>query len=153
MLKTKVIITVLGFLAFESCQAFYRPMPSFLDKMINQVLENQLETRFGKLIAATTKDQLEQRFGKLTKVGPQSEAIQTAPQTTISTTTMVETTTRSAGIKTTVRPETHKLKLCHFKTFEACTLEEWTKFISHVLEDKKDSKNKKHRKYHKHNMF
>ena len=137
MLKTKVILTVLGFLAFESCQAFYRPMPSFLDKMINQVLENQLETRFGKLIAATTKDQLEQRFGKLTKVGPQSEAIQTAPQTTIATTLAVETTTTSAGIKTTVRPETHEVKLCHFKTFEACTLDEWTKFISHILKNKK----------------
>ena len=147
MLKTKVIITVLGFFAFESCQAFYRPMPSFLDKMINQVLDNQLEARFGKLIAATTKDQLEQRFGKLTNLRPQSKAAQTAPQTTIATTTTVETTTRSAGIETTVLPKTHKVKLCHFKTFEACTLDEWTKFISHVL------KNKKHRKYHEHNMF
>ena len=153
MLKTKVIITVLGFLVFESCQAFYRPMPSFLDKMINQVLEDQLEARFGKLIAATTKDQLEQRFGKLTKVGPQSEAAQTAPQTTIATTLTVETTTRSDGIKTTVRPTTHKVKLCHFKTFETCTLDEWTKFISHVLKKNKHLKNKKHRKYHKHNMF
>ena len=147
MLKTKVIITVLGFLAFESCQAFYRPMPSFLDKMINQVLDNQLEARFGKLIAATTKDQLEQRFGKLTKAEPQTEAAQTAAQTTIATTTTVETTTRSAGIETTVRPKTHKVKLCRFKTFEACTLDEWTKFISQVLKDKK------HRKYHEHNMF
>ena len=153
MLKTKVIITVLGFLAFESCQAFYRPMPSFLDKMINQVLDNQLEARFGKLIASTTKNQLDQRFGKLTKAGPQSEAAQTAPQTTIAPTTTVETTTRSTAIETTVRPKTHKVKLCHFKTFEACTLDEWTKFISHVLKNKKDSKNKKHRKYHKHNMF
>ena len=146
MLKTKEILTILviGFLAFESCQAFYRPMPSFLDKMINQVLEDQLEARFGKLIAATTKDQPEQRFGKLTKVGPQSEAAQTAPQTTIATTLTVETTTRSAGIKTTVRPKTHKVKLCRFKTFEACTLDEWTKFISHAL---------KNPKYHKHNMF
>ena len=147
MLKTKVIITVLGFLAFESCQAFYRPMPSFLDKMIKQVLDNQLEARFGKLIASTTKDQLDQRFGKLTKAGPQSEAAQKAPQTTIAPTTTVETTTRSTAIETTVRPKTHKVKLCRFKTFEACTLDEWTKFISHVL------KNKKHRKYHKHNMF
>ena len=153
MLKTKVIIIVLGFLAFESCQAFYRPMPSFLDKMINQVLESQLEARFGKLNAATTKDQLEQRFGKLMKVGTQSEAAQTAPQTTIATTLTVETTTRSAGIKTTVRPKTHKVKLCHFKNFEACTLDEWTKFIRHVLKNKNHLKNKKHRKYHKHNMF
>ena len=122
-------------------------MPSFLDKMINQVLESQLEARFGKLNAATTKDQLEQRFGKLMKVGTQSEAAQTAPQTTIATTLTLETTTRSAGLKTTVSPKTHKVKLCHIKTFEACTLDEWTKFISHVL------KNKKHRKYHKHNMF
>ena len=147
MLKTKVIITVLGFLAFESCQAFYRPMPSFLDKMINQVLDNQLEARFGKLIASTTKDQLDQRFGKSTKAGPQSEAAQTAPQTTIAPTTTVETTTRSTVIETTVRPKTHEVKLCRFKTFEDCTLDEWTKFISHVL------KNKKHRKYHMHNMF
>jgi hypothetical protein len=160
MLKTKVIITVLGFLAFESCQAFYRPMPSFLDKMINQVLDNQLEARFGKLIAATTKDQLQQRFGKLTKIGPQSEAAQTAPQTTIAPTTTVETTTRSATIETTVQPKTHKVKLCHFKTFEACTLDEWTKFISHVLKNRKGTKffshvlkNKNHRTYHKHNMF
>ena len=142
MLKTKVIITVLGFLAFESCQAFYRPMPSFLDKMINQVLEDQLEARFGKLITETTKDQLEQRFGKLTKVGPQSEAAQTAPQTTIATTFTVETTTRSAGLKTTMRPKAHKVKLCHFKTFEACTLDEWTKFISHILQNKKHLKEK-----------
>ena len=139
MLKTKVIIIVLGFLAFESCQAFYRPMPSFLDKMINQVLESQLEARFGKLNAATTKDQLEQRFGKLMKVGTQSEAAQTAPQTTIAT-----TLTRSAALKTTVSPKTRKVKLCHFKTFEACTFDEWTKFISHAL---------KNPKYHKHNMF
>ena len=153
MLKTKVIITVLGFLAFESCKAFYRPMPSFLDKMINQVLEDQLEARFGKLIAETTKDQLEQRFGKLTEIGSESEATQTAPQTTIATTFTVETTTRSAGLKTAMRPKTHNVKLCHFKTFEACTLDEWTKFISHILKNKKQLKNKKHRKYHKHNMF
>ena len=141
MLKTKVVLTVLGFLAFESCQAFYRPMPSFLDKMINQVLDNQLEARFGKLIAETTKDQIEQRFGKLKKAEPQSEAAQTAPQTTIAPTTTVETTTRSTAIETTVRPKTHKVKLCRFKAFEACTLHEWKTFISHVL------KNQKRRKY------
>ena len=146
MLKTKVILTflVIGFLAFENCQAFYRPMPSFLDKMINQVLDNQLEARFGKLIASTTKDQLEQRFGKLSTGKLSTEAPQT---TTIATTMPVETTTRSGAIETTVCPKTHKVKLCRFKTFEACTLDEWTKFISHVL------KNKKHRKYHMHNMF
>ena len=159
MLKTKEILTflVIGFLAFENCQAFYRPMPSFIENTLNKILHNQLERRFGKLTAittetptTTTKDQLEQRFGKLTKVGPQSEAVQTAPQVTIATTTTVETTTSSAAIETTLRPKTQKVKLCRFKTFDACSLDEWTTFLRHVLKNQRrlhfEEKRNKNRK-------
>ena len=58
MLKTKVILTslVIGFLAFESCHAFYgvfyRPMLSFIEKPF---LQDHLERRFGKVPATTTQ--------------------------------------------------------------------------------------------------
>ena len=58
MIKTKVILTslVIGFLALESCHAFYgvfyRPMHSFIEKSF---LQDYLERRFGKVPATTTK--------------------------------------------------------------------------------------------------
>ena len=125
MLKTEVILTflVIGFLAFESCQAFYRPRHSFMEKTLDKILQDQLERRFGKLPAVTT---------------------------TQTTTTTVETTTRSASIESTSHPKTHKIKVCEFKTFEACTLDEWTSFLKHVLKnqrrlhfEEKRNKNKK----------
>ena len=113
MLKTKEILTflVIGFLTFESCHAFYRPMHGSIEKILEKILQDQLERRFGKLPAVTT---------------------------TQTTTTMVETTTRSTSIESTSHPKTLKIKVCEFKTFEACTLDEWTKFdyfvqILHLL--------------------
>ena len=108
MLKTKVILTclVIGFLAFESCQAFYRQTHSFIEKTLNKILQDQLERRFGKLPVITT---------------------------TQMTTTTVEATTRSPSIETTSNPQTLKVKICEFKTFEACSLDEWSTFLKHVL--------------------
>ena len=59
MLKSKVILTsfVIGFLAFESCHAFYgvfyRPMLSFIEKP--RYFQDHLERRFGKVPATTTQ--------------------------------------------------------------------------------------------------
>lgn len=112
MLKTKVILMflVIGFLTYENCQAFYRPMHSFIEKTLDKILQDQLERRFGKLPAITT---------------------------TQTTTTTVETTTKSPSIETTSYPETLKVKICEFKTFEACSLDEWSKFLRHVLKNQR----------------
>ena len=87
MLKTKKILTflVIGFLTFESCHAFYRPMHGSIEKILEKILQDQLERRFGKLPAVTT---------------------------TQTTTTMVETTTRSASRASTVQPKTLRGKVC-----------------------------------------
>ena len=59
MLKSKLILTsfVIGFLAFESCHAFYgvfyRPMLSFIEKP--RYFQDHLERRFGKVPATTTQ--------------------------------------------------------------------------------------------------
>ena len=112
MLKSKGILMflVIGFLAFENCQAFYRPMPSFIENTLNKILHDQLERRFGKLTTTTTE----------------------TPATA-----MVESVTSSVAIETTLRPKTHKVKLCRFKTFDACTLDEWTSFLKHVLKNQR----------------
>ena len=100
MLKRKVILASLfiGFLAFESCHAFYgvfyRPMLSFMEKPKFSRLR-YLET----LEKPFLQDHLERRFGK-------------APATTTQATT--KTTTEVQNVK---NPKLHKLKLCHFKTF------------------------------------
>ena len=89
MLKTKVILTslVIGFLAFESCHAFYgvfyRPMLSFIEKPF---LQDHLERRFGKVPATTTQ----------------------------ATTKITKTTTE---IRTVTTPKLQTVKLCHYKTF------------------------------------
>ena len=101
---------VIGFLAFENCQAFYRPMPSFIENTLNKILHDQLERRFGKLTASTTETP---------------------------TTAKIESATSSAAIETTLRPKTQKVKLCRFKTFDACTLDEWTSFLQHVLKNQR----------------
>ena len=115
MLKTKEILTflVIGFLTFESCHAFYRPMHSFIEKTLDKILQDQLERRFGKLpVIATTQ----------------------------TTTTTVETTTKSPSIETTSHPKTLKVKICEFKTFEACSLDEWSTFLKHVSKKQRHSK-------------
>ena len=112
MLKAKVILTflVIGFLAFESCQAFYRQTHSFIEKTLDKILQDQLERRFGKLPAITT---------------------------TQTTTTTVETTTRSASIESMMYPKTLKVKICKFKAFKACTLDEWSIFLRTVLKNQR----------------
>ena len=112
MPKTKEILTylVIGFLTVESCHAFYRPMYSSIEKTLAKILQDQLERRFGKLPVVTT---------------------------TQTTTTMVETTTRSASIASTLQPKTLKVKVCEFKNFEACTLDEWETFLRHVLKNQR----------------
>ena len=126
MLKTKEVLVflVIGFLAFENCQAFYRPMPSFIENTLNKILHDQLERRFGKLTATTTQE--------------------------TTTTTRVESPTSNAAIETTLRPKTQDVKLCRFNAFEACSLDEWTTFLKHVLKNQrkihfgnKRNKNKK----------
>ena len=114
MLKTKEILTflVIGFLTFESCHAFYRPMHGSIEKILEKILQDQLERRFGKLPAVTT---------------------------TQTTTIMVETTTRSASIENTSHPKTLEVKVCEFKNFEACTLDEWNTFLRHVLKNQRHS--------------
>ena len=124
MLKTKGILTflVIGFLAFENCQAFYRPMPSFIENTLNKILHDQLERRFGKLTTTTTETP---------------------------TTVMIESATSSAAIETTLRPKTQKVKLCRFKTFDACTLDEWTSFLKHVLKNQRRQRFKEMRNKNK----
>ena len=114
MIKTKEILTflVIGFLTFESCHAFYRPMHGSIEKILEKILQDQLERRFGKLPAVTT---------------------------TQTTTIMVETTTRSASIENTSHPKTLEVKVCEFKNFEACTLDEWNTFLRHVLKNQRHS--------------
>ena len=109
MLKTKIILTflVIGFLAFENCQAFYRLK---IEKTLDKILQHQLERRFGKLPAVTT---------------------------TQTTTTTVETTTRSASIESILHPKTLKVKVCEFKTFEDCSLDEWSIFLRTVLKNQR----------------
>ena len=85
-------------------------MPSFIENTLNKILHDQLERRFGKLTATTAETP---------------------------TTTMIESTTSSATIETTLRPKTPKVKLCRFKTFEACSLDEWTLFLKNVLKNQR----------------
>ena len=100
MLKTKIILTslVIGFLAFQSCHAFYgvfyRPMLSFMEKPKFSRLRylEALEKPF-------LQDHLERRFGKV-------------PATTTQATT--KTTTE---IQTVKNPKLQKVQRCHFKTF------------------------------------
>ena len=115
MLKTKAILTffVIGLLAFENCQAFYRPMHGFIEKTLDKILQDQLERRFGKLTASTTETP---------------------------TTAVIESATSSAAIETTLRPKTQKVKRCQFKTFDACTLDEWSTFLKHVLKNERHLK-------------
>ena len=112
MLKTKVILTflVIGFLAFESCQAFYRQTHSFIEKTLEKILQDQLERRFGKLPAI---------------------------KTTQTTTTTIETTTSSASIESILDPKMLKVKVCQFKKPEACTLDEWSIFLRTVLKNQR----------------
>ena len=81
-----------------------------MEKTLDKILQDQLERRFGKLPAITT---------------------------TQTTTTMVETTTRSASIESVLHPKTIKVKICEFKTFEACTLDEWSIFLRTVLKNQR----------------
>ena len=99
MLNTKIILTslVIGFLAFQSCHAFYgvfyRPMLSFMEKPKFSRLRylEALEKPF-------LQDHLERRFGKV-------------PATT------TQATTKTIKTTTVTNPKLQKVKLCHFKTF------------------------------------
>ena len=50
--STKIIITfaLIGLLAFENCNGFFRPLPSLLKNTLNKILEDQLERKFGMTI-------------------------------------------------------------------------------------------------------
>ena len=101
MLKTKIILTslVIGFLAFQSCHAFYgvfyRPMLNFIEKPKFSRLR-YLET----LEKPFLQDHLERRFGK------------------VPATTTQATTKTTSEIQTVKKPKLQKLQLCHFKTFD-----------------------------------
>ena len=103
MLKTKALLIslVIGFLACESCHAFYgvfyRPMLNFIEKPKFSRLR-YLET----LEKPFLQDHLERRFGKV-------------PATTTQATT--KTTKTTTEIQTVTNPKLHTVKLCHFKTF------------------------------------
>ena len=84
----------------------------YIEKILEKILQDQLERRFGKLPAVTT---------------------------TQTTTIMVETTTRSASIENTSHTKTLEVKVCEFKNFEACTLDEWNTFLRHVLKNQRHS--------------
>ena len=79
-----------------------------MEKTLDKILQDQLERRFGKLPAVTT---------------------------TQTTTTTVETTTRSASIM--LHPKILQVKVCEFKTFEACSLDEWSIFLRTVLKNQR----------------
>ena len=63
--KQAIFLIVIGFTAFGICNGFYRPMPSFLDKTLNKILNDQLARRFNLPTITTTTpapemEQLEQ---------------------------------------------------------------------------------------------
>ena len=101
MLKTKVILTslLIGFLAFESCHAFYRAF--YRPTLLQPFLQDHLERRFGK-VPATIKDPRLQRH------------LVSYATTTQATTKTTKTTTE---IQAVTNPKQQKVKLCHFKTF------------------------------------
>ena len=101
MLNTKVILTslVIGFLAYESCHAFYGAF--YRPTLLQPFLQDHLERRFGK-VPATIKDPRLQRH------------LVSYATTTQATTKTTKTTTE---IQTVTNPKQQKVKLCHFKTF------------------------------------
>ena len=94
MLKTKVIFTslVIGFLAFESCHAFFGPF--YRPTMLQPFLQ---ERRFGK-VPAIIKDARLQRHH-------------------VSYPTTQATTKTTTKIQTVKNPKLQKVQRCHFKTF------------------------------------
>ena len=47
--KTLFAALIVIVLAFETTEAFYRPMPGLVENTLNQILKNQLERRFGPI--------------------------------------------------------------------------------------------------------
>ena len=72
--KATLVLIVITFTVFGNCNGFYRPMPSFLDKTINIILNDQLARRFNLPTITTTTpapevEQLEQLIKVHTKNG------------------------------------------------------------------------------------
>ena len=71
--KAIAVFIVITFTVFGKCNGFYRPMPSFLDKTLNIILNDQLARRFNLPTITTTTpapeveqlEQLEQQFIKV----------------------------------------------------------------------------------------
>ena len=63
--KATLVLFFITFTVFGHCNGFYRPMPSFLDKTLNKILNDQLARRFNLPTITTTTpapevEQLEQ---------------------------------------------------------------------------------------------
>ena len=62
--KATLVLIVITFTVFGHCNGFYRPMPRFLDKTLNKILNDQLARRFNLPTITTTPapemEQLEQ---------------------------------------------------------------------------------------------
>ena len=52
--KAIAVFIVITFTVFGNCNGFYRPMPSFLDKTLNIILNDQLSRRFNLPTITTT---------------------------------------------------------------------------------------------------
>ena len=104
--RTKVIIFValIGLMAFENCNGFFRPLPSLLNNTLNRVLKNRLERRFGITISW--------------------------PTTTTSTTA---TTTTSPPTTTPTIQERKKCNLKNFKDCTLKEWNKFMKHVKHVL--------------------
>ena len=53
--KTLFASLIVIILAFETTEAFYRPMPGLVENTLNQILKKQLERRFGPLSIRSTQ--------------------------------------------------------------------------------------------------
>ena len=60
--KAIAVFIVITFTVFGNCNGFYRPMPSFLDKTLNIILNDQLARRFNlpSITTTTSSPEVEQ---------------------------------------------------------------------------------------------
>ena len=118
-IRSALFVIMLVIVVLDNCKAFYRPMPSLIDKTLNKILLDQLDQRFGT--PSTTAE----------------------PTTTILATTLTtKRTSRRPFI--TFKPRIshlkshhHHIKRCHLSRAEDCTVEEWSKFLQYAFKHKK----------------
>ena len=116
-----IIVVILGFLAFDNSNAFYRPFPSLIEKTLNKILTDQLNERFST---------------STTTAKPTTAALTTKAPTSKTTNKGYQSFTFKS--KTNRHPKIHHHpKRCTLNKFEDCTIEEWTKFMKHAIKHPK----------------